>query len=164
MLPIEKTEALTKTMLLRMLRIVRRDRMAPLGALAASVQDVSAFSGPREFAAFLGLTPRQNSSRGKERLGRISKMGNRYCGNCSSWARMRSSIIASRTKTRCDPGQRNSCRPSPSSLSPSRSPIKWCASPSRLCAAGQPIAQLRCNERRHRQRPRAAKESRVTKR
>jgi transposase len=45
-------------------------------ALAASV--VSASSGPREFAAFLGLTPRQNSSGGKERLGRISKMGNRY--------------------------------------------------------------------------------------
>jgi hypothetical protein len=40
--------------------------------------------------------------------------------------------------------------PSPSSLSPSRSPIKWRASPSRLCAAGQPIARLRCNERRHR--------------
>ena len=47
-------------------------------AIAASVQDVGAFSGPREFAAFLGLTPRQNSSGGKERLGRVSKMGNRY--------------------------------------------------------------------------------------
>ena len=47
-------------------------------ALAASVPDVSAFSGPREFAAFLGLTPRQHSSGGKERLGRISKLGNRY--------------------------------------------------------------------------------------
>jgi transposase len=47
-------------------------------AMAASVQDVSVFSGPREFAAFLGLTPRQNSSGGKERLGRVSKMGNRY--------------------------------------------------------------------------------------
>jgi len=47
-------------------------------ALAASVQDISAFSGPREFAAFLGLTSRQSSSGGKERLGRVSKMGNRY--------------------------------------------------------------------------------------
>ena len=47
-------------------------------ALVASVQDISVFSGPREFAAFLGLTPRQNSSGGKERLGRVSKMGNRY--------------------------------------------------------------------------------------
>jgi len=35
-------------------------------------------SGPREFAAFLGLVPRQNSSGGKERLGRITKMGNVY--------------------------------------------------------------------------------------
>ena len=42
-----------------------------------SVQDVSSFAGPRDFAAFLGLTPKQNSSGGKQRLGRISKMGNR---------------------------------------------------------------------------------------
>ena len=47
-------------------------------ALAATVQDAGQFSGPREFAAFLGLTPRQNSSGGKDRLGRVSKMGNRY--------------------------------------------------------------------------------------
>ena len=47
-------------------------------AMAASIQDLSVFSGPREFAAFLGLTPKQNSSGGKPRLGRISKMGNRY--------------------------------------------------------------------------------------
>ena len=47
-------------------------------ARAANVPDVSTFSGPREFAAFVGLTPRQHSSGGKERLGRISKMGNRY--------------------------------------------------------------------------------------
>ncbi len=47
-------------------------------AMAASVQDASDFSGPREFAAFLGLTPRQNSSGGKERPSRVSRMGNRY--------------------------------------------------------------------------------------
>ncbi len=47
-------------------------------AIAASVQDVSSFSGSREFSAYLGLTPRQNSSGGKERLGRVSKIGNRY--------------------------------------------------------------------------------------
>ena len=47
-------------------------------AIAASVQEVSSFSGSREFSAYLGLTPRQNSSGGKERLGRVSKMGNRY--------------------------------------------------------------------------------------
>ena len=47
-------------------------------ALAASVPDPSMFRSGREFAAFLGLVPRQNSSGGKERLGRISKMGNGY--------------------------------------------------------------------------------------
>jgi transposase len=46
-------------------------------AMAATLQDTSSFAGPREFAAFLGLTPKQNSSGGKPKLGRISKMGNR---------------------------------------------------------------------------------------
>jgi len=47
-------------------------------ALAASVTDPSLFRSGREFAAFLGLVPRQNSSGGKDRLGRISKMGDGY--------------------------------------------------------------------------------------
>ena len=47
-------------------------------AIVATVRDTSAFSSGREFAAFLGLTPRQSSSGGKERLGRITKMGDRY--------------------------------------------------------------------------------------
>jgi transposase len=48
-----------------------------VSAMAATIQDVSSFAGPREFAAFLGLTSKQNSSGGKPQLGRISKMGNR---------------------------------------------------------------------------------------
>jgi transposase len=47
-------------------------------ALTASITDPKLFKSGREFAAFLGLTPRQSSSGGKERLGRISKMGDRY--------------------------------------------------------------------------------------
>ena len=47
-------------------------------AILSTVQDIGAFSSGREFAAFLGLTPRQHSSGGKERLGRITKMGDRY--------------------------------------------------------------------------------------
>lgn len=47
-------------------------------ALAASITDPAMFRSGREFAAFLGLVPRQTSSGGKERLGRISKMGDRY--------------------------------------------------------------------------------------
>ncbi len=47
-------------------------------AIAASLPDPSVFKSGRDFAAFLGLTPRQNSSGGKDRLGAISKQGNRY--------------------------------------------------------------------------------------
>ncbi len=47
-------------------------------AIVATVRETSAFANGREFAAFLGLTPRQSSSGGKERLGRITKMGDRY--------------------------------------------------------------------------------------
>jgi transposase len=44
-------------------------------ALAASVPDPSVFASGRQFAAWLGLVPRQNSTGGKPRLGRISKQG-----------------------------------------------------------------------------------------
>lgn len=47
-------------------------------ALAASVADPGQFRSGREFSASLGLAPRQNSSGGKDKLGRISKMGDRY--------------------------------------------------------------------------------------
>jgi transposase len=47
-------------------------------AITATVTDPSLFRSGREFAAWLGLTPRPNSSGGKERLGRISKMGDGY--------------------------------------------------------------------------------------
>lgn len=47
-------------------------------AIAATVPDPSFFCSGREFSAWLGLTPRQNSTGGKERLGRISKQGNQY--------------------------------------------------------------------------------------
>lgn len=47
-------------------------------ALAATTPDVSAFRTARDYAAWLGLTPKPHSSGGKERLGRISKAGNRY--------------------------------------------------------------------------------------
>jgi transposase len=46
--------------------------------LSASIPDASLFQGSREFAAYLGLVPRQHSTGGKPRLGSISKMGNRH--------------------------------------------------------------------------------------
>ena len=47
-------------------------------AIAATVTNPSRFRSGREFAAWLGMTPRQNSSGGKERLGRTSKRGDKY--------------------------------------------------------------------------------------
>jgi transposase len=47
-------------------------------AIATTVADPNVFRSGREFAAWLGLVPRQNSTGGKTRLGGISKRGNRY--------------------------------------------------------------------------------------
>ncbi|MCZ6846547.1 MAG: IS110 family transposase [Alphaproteobacteria bacterium] len=47
-------------------------------ALVASVPDPHVFKSGRDLAAWIGLVPKQNSTGGKERLGHISKAGNRY--------------------------------------------------------------------------------------
>jgi transposase len=47
-------------------------------AIAASAPDPSLFRSGRQFAAWLGLTPRAHSSGGKERQVGISKMGDGY--------------------------------------------------------------------------------------
>ena len=47
-------------------------------ALVASVADPKAFRSGRDFAAWIGLVPRQHSSGGKDKLGGISKQGDRY--------------------------------------------------------------------------------------
>jgi transposase len=47
-------------------------------AVAATVTDPDQFRSGRQFAAWLGLTPQQQSTGGKTRLGGISKQGDRY--------------------------------------------------------------------------------------
>jgi transposase len=47
-------------------------------ALVASVPDPKVFRSGRDFSAWIGLVPKQNSSGGKERLGSITKQGDRY--------------------------------------------------------------------------------------
>jgi transposase len=46
-------------------------------AIEAFAPPMATFKRGRDFAAWLGLVPRQHSSGGKQRLGRISKMGQR---------------------------------------------------------------------------------------
>jgi len=70
--------------------IARKDAIAPLlmsvpgigvttaTALIAGVPDIQVFKRARQFAAWLGLTPREHSSGNKRRLGAISKQGDTY--------------------------------------------------------------------------------------
>ena len=61
-------------------RIMQLEGIGPLTATAivATVGNGRCFKNGRQFAAWLGLTPRQNSSGGKSRLGGISKRGDVY--------------------------------------------------------------------------------------
>ncbi len=47
-------------------------------ALVASIPDPRVFRSGRDFSAWVGLVPKQNSSGGRERLGNITKQGDRY--------------------------------------------------------------------------------------
>lgn len=61
-------------------RLMEIPGVGPLlaSALVASVADPKAFKRGRNLAAWIGLVPKQNSSGGKERLGGITKQGDRY--------------------------------------------------------------------------------------
>jgi len=61
-------------------RLMAVEGIGPLTAtaLVASVGDARVFGNARQFAAWLGLVPRQYSSGGKTRLGRITKRGDVY--------------------------------------------------------------------------------------
>lgn len=61
-------------------RLMKIPGIGPLlaSAIVACVPDPFAFGGGRSLSAWIGLTPRQNSSGGKERLGSITKAGNTY--------------------------------------------------------------------------------------
>ncbi|WP_298938601.1 IS110 family transposase [uncultured Ruegeria sp.] len=61
-------------------RIGRIEGIGPITAtaLAAAVGDRTCFKNGRQFAAWLGLVPKQRSSGGKSRLFGISKRGDRY--------------------------------------------------------------------------------------
>ncbi len=126
-------------------------------AKAATIQDASSFAGPREFAAFLGLTPKQNSSGGKQKLGRISKMGNR---NLRKLLVVGAHAVLFHRKPRTDPLRmwaKKLIERKPFKLVAVAFANKMRALPSRSCAARQPIGKFRCKERRLGSRPRLTK-------
>lgn len=61
-------------------RLATIPRIGPVtaSALVAAAGDATRFRNGRQFAAWLGLVPRQNSSGGKARLGAITRAGDRY--------------------------------------------------------------------------------------
>ncbi|MGA7327955.1 MAG: IS110 family transposase, partial [Rhodomicrobium sp.] len=61
-------------------RLMEVPGVGPLlaSAFIATIADPAAFKTGRDLAAWIGLVPKQNSSGGKERLGSITKAGNRY--------------------------------------------------------------------------------------
>lgn len=71
-------------------------------ALLATVGDASQFASGRQMAASLGLTPKQNSSGGKERLLGISKRGDSYV-RCLLVHGARAMIRMAKNKARTDP-------------------------------------------------------------
>ena len=61
-------------------RLMRMPGVGPItaSAIVATIGDAHQFRTGRDLAAWLGLTPLNKSSGGKERLGRITKKGDRY--------------------------------------------------------------------------------------
>ena len=98
--------------------------------IAATVTDPSAFKSGRDLAAWIGLVPRQHSTGGKEKLGSISKQGDRY---------LRRLLIIGATavirQARRHPEKHrwimNFLAKMPAKRSPSRLPTRWRASPGR---------------------------------
>ena len=69
-------------------------------AIAATITDPTVFKSGREFAAWIGLVPRQNSTGGKERLGSHLEAGRSLSAHdCSSSARQPSSDTRARIPT-----------------------------------------------------------------
>jgi transposase len=97
-------------------RLMTVPRFGPItaSAMAATIQGASSFAGPREFAAYLGLTPKRNSFGGKPKLRRISKMGNR---NLRKLLDVRAHAVLFHRKPHTDP-LRMSARRNSSSSSP----------------------------------------------
>jgi transposase len=62
----------------RRLQTIRGIGVIGATAIDATVTDPKAFRSGRDFAAWIGLVPRQDSTGGKQKLGPISKQGDRY--------------------------------------------------------------------------------------
>jgi len=88
-------------------------------ALVASVADPKAFRSGRDFSAWIGLVPKQHSSGGKDKLGSISKQGDRYLRSLFT-----AGALAVIRYAKIHGTQRDDRPKSPPSRSPTKSP-EW---------------------------------------
>ena len=93
-------------------------------ALVASIADPKAFRSGRDFSAWIGLVPKQNSSGGKDRLGSISKRGDRYLRSLFRPVRSPSSAMPRSMAPDIDLGSQHCWRGDPRWSQPSRSPTR----------------------------------------
>jgi transposase len=91
--------------------------------ITAVMPDPTVFRSGRDFAAWIGIVPRQDSTGGKQRLGSISKQGDRY---------LRRILVVGAHSWRGD--RSRSLR--------SRSPTRWPASPGRCWPRVEPTGRL----------------------
>jgi len=87
------------------IRLQTAPGIGPVNALAirALAPEMTSFRRGRDFAAWLGLVPRQHSSGGKQRLGRVSKMGQRDIRRLLVVGAMSRIRWAARSGRNCDP-------------------------------------------------------------
>jgi len=108
-------------------------------AITATVTDPAAFKSGRDFAAWVGLVPRQDSTGGKPRLGPISKQGDRYsCGGSSLAVQFLFCAVPSSVH-RDIHGSHRCWRDDRSRWSPLRSPTRWPVSPGLCWPRVEPI-------------------------
>ena len=130
-------------------RLMTIPGIGPIAATAiiALAPPIETFRKGRDFAAWLGLTPRQHSTGGKQRLGSISKMGERTIRRLLIIGG--SSMVRRPVATAHQPAHGWSVcwRASRACSSRSRSPTRWRAWPGR-CSRKRKITGLRQRSRR----------------
>ena len=111
-------------------------------AIAATVPDPKVFRSGRDFAAWIGIVPRQDSTGGKQKLGPISKRGDRYL-SVASWSLEPVPFCGVRASSRRSiPGSHSFSPGDRSRLLRSRLPTRWRGSPGRCWPREGPTERL----------------------
>ena len=119
--------------------------VGPLVATAtvAAVGNGAAFKRGREFAAWLGLVPKQHSTGGKAKLLGITKRGNPYCASCSCMERGRCCCASSTTPEASASGYTGWQPEHRATRSSWPLPTNWPGSPGSCCPAATSISTRR---------------------